>query len=192
MPFQALPIAFRKVTGSPLAKLLMIYLVHKCEVGPHPCAPESAMMEFDWTEAAAFCECGKDEIFATLEQLERLRLAYPSDSWLAHNKDTPFRRPEYRWDFICVALPVSSTPAAERKRFKASDDQFDTMWTRDGYRCVTCNTSHDDVKDWHVDHIIPRSVGGADVEENCQAICGRCNNRKGPKLHFVDFIGGRK
>lgn len=192
MPFQALPIALRKNTGSPVSKLLYIYLVNVCDLDPEPLGGESAMIEWTPREAASFCQCTVDEVWVALRHLEVLGLAAPDDVWVGRHSET-FKDPSVdRWDWTVVALPVSGTPAIDRKRIKAVDDQLTSMWQRDGYRCVTCGTSHDDVESWHVDHIIPRSKGGADVEENCQAICGRCNNRKGAKLHFVDFLGGRR
>lgn len=192
MPFQALPIALRKHTGSPVSKLLYIFLMNKCELDQNPIGGESAMIEWHAREAASFCQCTVEEVWSALNHLERLGLAYPDDSWVgkcSHN----FREPERdRWEWLVLALPVTGTEPSERKRFKAADDQLEAMWQKDGYRCVACGASHDDVESWHVDHIIPRSLGGADVEENCQAICGRCNNRKGAKVHFVDFLGGRR
>lgn len=192
MPFQAIPIALRKNTGSPVSKLLYIYLVNICDLQESPLGGESAMIEWAPRHAASFCQCTVDEVWAALRHLEVLGLACPDDGWMGARAHT-FKNPEVdRWDFTVVSLPVSGTPASDRKRIKAVDDQLEAMWTRDGYRCVTCGTGHDDVEHWHVDHIIPRSVGGADVEENCQAICDRCNNRKGAKVHFVDFLAGRR
>lgn len=45
---------------------------------------------------------------------------------------------------------------------------------RDGYICqvrMDCCTHHAD----QVDHIIPRSAGGEDTEQNCRAACRACN-----------------
>ena len=192
MPFQALPLALRKNTGTPVSKLLLIYLMNRCGLDPDPLGGESSIMEWTPREAAMFCQCTEAEAWDALEHLERLGLAYPADQWVGTQQHT-FKDPRRdRWDFMVVALPVSGSDVTERKRIKAVHDQIEAMWAKDGYFCVACGASHDDVTDWHVDHIIPRSLGGADVEENCQAICGRCNNRKGAKVHFVDFLGGRR
>lgn len=49
------------------------------------------------------------------------------------------------------------------------------VFQRDGWRCVACGLgSHDEVI-LHVDHIIPRSRGGADTMENFQTLCQACN-----------------
>ncbi|MBN9189648.1 MAG: HNH endonuclease, partial [Microbacterium sp.] len=44
---------------------------------------------------------------------------------------------------------------------------------RDGFRCAYCGTSASTI-----DHVLPRSRGGADSWENLVACCLRCNNTK--------------
>lgn len=48
---------------------------------------------------------------------------------------------------------------------------------RDRFRCAYCGTKADTV-----DHVIPRSRGGAHSWENCVAACSACNHRKADKL----------
>lgn len=48
---------------------------------------------------------------------------------------------------------------------------------RDGHRCGYCNA-----KATTVDHVVPRSRGGAHNWENCVASCAPCNHRKADKL----------
>ncbi|MCU1438842.1 MAG: endonuclease [Naasia sp.] len=47
---------------------------------------------------------------------------------------------------------------------------------RDGSRCAYCSRSATTV-----DHVLPRSRGGADSWENLVACCLRCNNEKGDR-----------
>lgn len=189
-----LPLALRKNTGSPLSKLLLIYLMARCPMPDgdalHSISPGS-MIEFDEDEAARFCQVPVEDVYLALTELERLRYAYPCEKWL-FTQSAKFTSDRDRWVFVIVALPLSFVPAGDRGRIKASDDQIDLMLGRQRYICATCGTHDDHVQSWHVDHIIPRSVGGADVEENCQAICSTCNSRKGAKVHWVDFLGGRR
>jgi len=51
----------------------------------------------------------------------------------------------------------------------------EAVFDRDGGTCVQCGSNHKT----HFDHIIPRSWGGADTEENLQILCQSCNLRKG-------------
>lgn len=54
-----------------------------------------------------------------------------------------------------------------------SADLRASILARDG-RCVECGA----VEDLTLDHIIPRSLGGTDDEENLQTLCRRCNSAK--------------
>lgn len=53
------------------------------------------------------------------------------------------------------------------------------VFQRDGWKCVACGrTSHDNAI-LHVDHILPRSLGGHDGIDNYQTLCNLCNLGKG-------------
>ncbi len=49
---------------------------------------------------------------------------------------------------------------------------------RDGNKCGYCGKSGNDLT---IDHILPKSRGGADTWENLVTCCIRCNNKKGNK-----------
>ena len=48
---------------------------------------------------------------------------------------------------------------------------------RDRYRCAYCGGRADTI-----DHVVPRSRGGAHSWQNCVASCARCNHRKADRL----------
>lgn len=48
---------------------------------------------------------------------------------------------------------------------------------RDHYRCAYCGSRAETI-----DHVVPRSRGGAHTWENCVASCARCNHRKADRL----------
>lgn len=52
---------------------------------------------------------------------------------------------------------------------------------RDGYTCQLCGQEA-----LTVDHIVPRRLGGQDNDDNLQALCSRCNTRKGGR--FFDSV----
>ena len=56
------------------------------------------------------------------------------------------------------------------------------LMRRDNYLCAYCGLSADTI-----DHVVPRSRGGAHVWENCVASCTRCNHRKADRL--VEELG---
>jgi 5-methylcytosine-specific restriction endonuclease McrA len=52
------------------------------------------------------------------------------------------------------------------------------VFHRDGHRCQYCGYSGDQLS---IDHVIPRSRGGASSWENCVLACKRINQRKGDR-----------
>jgi 5-methylcytosine-specific restriction protein A len=48
---------------------------------------------------------------------------------------------------------------------------------RDNYVCQVCEEPYPEYK-LEVDHIIPLSQGGYDVESNCQLLCISCHQQK--------------
>lgn len=49
------------------------------------------------------------------------------------------------------------------------------VFQRDGWKCVACGRNSHDGAILHVDHILPRSRGGADSLDNFQTLCEVCN-----------------
>lgn len=181
MPFQAIPIAMNANPGQPLAKLAWLYMVWKAEIEEAPNG--RGWFSAETTELERFCQASHADVVAAVEHLERCGLV-ERFWWVGWSDEAP--KSELRAD---LNLPMTQIHESERKRFKASPDQLHLMASRQQFCCVTCGL--EEHGGWHADHIIPRSKGGADTEENMQAICGPCNSRKGAKLHFVDFLGGR-
>lgn len=50
-------------------------------------------------------------------------------------------------------------------------------YTRDGFRCVYCES----IERLTIDHIIPVTRGGGNDPENLQTLCRKCNSAKGAK-----------
>ena len=55
-------------------------------------------------------------------------------------------------------------------------EQRDRIFKRDGRMCQLCGT---DEGEMHIDHIIPRKVGGDHSLDNLRVLCKSCNLRKG-------------
>ena len=60
------------------------------------------------------------------------------------------------------------------KRPPIPKDVVDTVWNRDGGKCVYCGSN----ENLHLDHIIPFSKGGDTSVENLQLLCQKCNLEK--------------
>lgn len=193
--FQALPIAFRKNTGDPTSKLVFTYLVLKCDLPPPDAYADtkSALLTPDPDEVASWCQISRARLFEALEHLERLGLVKADGPWASDPPYTAPTDPAEKWEFLSVTLPLSlKDDPADRRRLKASPDQLALLVREADYRCPGCGAHEEDIKSWHVDHVIPRARGGADVEENCQPLCDRCNGRKHTRLGWIDFLGDRQ
>ena len=55
-------------------------------------------------------------------------------------------------------------------------EQRERVFMRDGRACQLCGT---DEGEMHIDHIIPRKVGGDHSLDNLRVLCKSCNLRKG-------------
>ncbi|WP_281962458.1 HNH endonuclease [Bacteroides nordii] len=64
------------------------------------------------------------------------------------------------------------------KRPPIPRDVVDTVWNRDGGKCVYCGST----ENLHLDHIIPFSKGGDTSVENLQLLCQKCNLEKSNKI----------
>ena len=64
------------------------------------------------------------------------------------------------------------------KRPPIPKDVVDTVWNRDGGKCVYCESN----ENLHLDHIIPFSKGGDTSVENLQLLCQKCNLEKSNKI----------
>jgi len=78
--------------------------------------------------------------------------------------------------------PVDPAPTATPRNISLSLRYF--VLCRDRFRCVICGRSpaKDLNVELHVDHIIPWSKGGQNVEENLRTLCFECNLGKRDKL----------
>ena len=70
------------------------------------------------------------------------------------------------------------------KRPPIPKDVVDTVWNRDGGKCVYCGSN----ENLHLDHIIPFSKGGDTSVENLQLLCQKCNLEKSNKIGYCSSI----
>jgi hypothetical protein len=143
--------------------------------------------EVNVDELVAFCHASKREVFDALSALRALGLIWWREEQFRHADD---------WDCVIVKLPLSEDSHHDRKRPKLTSDQMKAI---DVVRCPGClrqQSTHEEETDprhyfqgeFHVDHIIPRARGGADVEENLQLLCPQCNSRKGARVGWVNLL----
>jgi hypothetical protein len=180
MPFQAIAYARRIRTGTPVSKLVWLHLVAEAHLDGY------AEIEVD--DLMAFAHASRREVLDALAALKNLGLIY----W----PEADFRHPD-DWSCCIVKLPLSKDHHADRKRPKLTSDQMKAI---SATRCPGCLRFQADgdgsdeepgsffLGEFHVDHIIPRALGGADVEENLQLLCPRCNMRKSSRAGWVNLL----
>jgi hypothetical protein len=81
--------------------------------------------------------------------------------------------------------PVGALPKAP-PQWAASPAKRARILARDGGKCHYCGSSHD----LGLDHIVPRSRGGAHDDDNLITCCRSCNTSKGTKSYW-DFVSAR-
>ncbi len=57
-----------------------------------------------------------------------------------------------------------------------------TKLLRDGKECAYCNISFKKLEDITLDHVVPRSQGGTNANNNLVLSCGKCNRKKNNML----------
>lgn len=77
-----------------------------------------------------------------------------------------------------VSIPRPSHP--KKSRSIPLSVRLDVL-TRDGYKCVYCGRSSQQI-DLEIDHIIPYSKGGSNQIDNLQSLCFDCNRGKGARI----------
>lgn len=74
----------------------------------------------------------------------------------------------------------SQRPVSRRRR---------EVFERSGGRCCYCQADLDLRGTWHVEHQLPRALGGDDRPLNLMAACAACNLAKGPRTAIEFTIG---
>jgi 5-methylcytosine-specific restriction enzyme A len=77
-------------------------------------------------------------------------------------------------------IPSKKSPSQKRSRSISLSVRLDVL-TRDGYKCVYCGRSSQQI-DLEIDHIIPYSKGGSNQIDNLQSLCFDCNRGKGARI----------
>lgn len=93
---------------------------------------------------------------------------------MLHDKDRRHDR-ELRRAHVLLDVEQGLAAPLARQRQPIPREVREAVFSRDGGRCVECESSFD----IQYDHVIPWSHGGADSVQNLQLLCSACNQRKG-------------
>lgn len=75
------------------------------------------------------------------------------------------------------ARAYKGVPLSKRQKYR--------IYARYGFRCARCGLMERGTNWLHLDHVVPRSLGGASAQANLQPLCDRCGAWKGART--VDY-----
>jgi 5-methylcytosine-specific restriction endonuclease McrA len=147
----------------------------------------------------------KDRCRAKPEYREKEKISH--NIWLANNQEKVkkhrteyYKRPEVKektkeWYKQWYEAHPEARSHYERKRKAKKRDAVGShtrediirLYFQQKHKCVVCRV-HIDM--YHVDHIMPLSLGGSNAIGNIQLLCPTCNLQKHTK-HPVDFMQER-
>lgn len=78
----------------------------------------------------------------------------------------------------CDSLIIPLPEKIKKTSRHISQSVKDTVWNRDGGKCVQCGSK----EKLEFDHIIPHSKGGSNTYRNIQLLCENCNRRKSASI----------
>src|SRR5213075_1932074 len=108
---------------------------------------------------------------------EKAEVLHSTDQEL-HSERSSFAVPSVIRLTYFVRVPFRARAALNRR----------AVFARDGHRCQYCGAHAE-----NIDHVIPRSRGGAHEWENVVAACRPCNSRKQDRmLHETSLLLHRK
>ena len=80
----------------------------------------------------------------------------------------------YAWPHVIRLVTYVRVPRTVQRKISRR-----ALFARDGWKCVYCGSANGRLT---LDHVVPRSRGGASVWENVVTSCAPCNLRKGDRL----------
>jgi 5-methylcytosine-specific restriction endonuclease McrA len=110
--------------------------------------------------------------------LERLRIECNLYKVGLKRMESDYLRPE---DIQTHIVPLFSR---HKKRTGIKKSVRFAVLRRDGFRCVYCGADASEKK-LHIDHVMPKSLGGSDDIENLVASCDECNLGKSNRHHDI-------
>ena len=129
-----------------------------------------------------FCGCGT--ACHAAESLQRRWIGIDASQMAA--RIIKQRLPLLEKDIIVRTDLPERTSADDKFQLIAKMDIKDLLYGKQGGLCAGCGIGFHK-RNLTIDHIIPKSKGGADASENKQLLCGACNSKKGNKLTTVEL-----
>jgi 5-methylcytosine-specific restriction endonuclease McrA len=103
-------------------------------------------------------------------------LVYKGKAEVIERLEQPLRSAStsFTWPHVIRLVHYVRVPRAVQRKISRR-----ALFARDGWRCVYCGTGNGRLT---LDHVVPRSKGGASIWENVVTACAPCNHRKGDRM----------
>jgi len=105
--------------------------------------------------------------------------------YVKHHEYIKARSLKYQKENPMVSVICQENRRAKLKEVggRASRDEIDDIFEKQGYLCVYCrkDLKNANLKERHIDHIMPIFLGGSGDIGNLQILCAPCNHKKGRK-----------
>jgi len=144
-------------------------------------SPTIRQKEKKWQESRLILKLEKDDILPDLSTIK----CNICSNHICNSELTFWWRifPEVELNLLCEECAiredlVEEIPETEFSSRNIPRDVKDSVWNRDGGRCVECGSN----KNLEFDHIIPHSKGGSNTYRNIQLLCESCNRSKSDKI----------
>lgn len=126
-------------------------------------------------ELLPYDSCDADELLNQLSKQGFItRYEVDSQKLIQVNGFTKHQMPHHK-EVASTFPPIPGTPAVTRHAHDVPKEMRESVFSRDGHRCLKCGC----VESLTIDHIVPLSKGGDNSENNLQTLCHRCNSAKG-------------
>lgn len=131
-----------------------------------------------------------------LNNKEKIKLYRPtevikkySSSYYENNKEKiKFKVSNYRKQNLEKIRALNQSRRGLQRTGKLSKNIIELLFEKQNGLCICCLKELGN--DFHIDHIIPLSLGGTNTDDNVQLLKSRCNLQKNAK-HPVDFMRER-
>lgn len=171
----------------PTEKLLFLYLL------TNPSTTIAGAYEISIRKMAFDTGIDRSEIQRTLEMFGKARkITYTKSGWIIlhnfikHQSLNPKIISGIRREIATVPDEVRQLinfeyePSVKPKRSKISKTLRESIFLRDGYKCLFCGST----EGLEIDHIKPVSVGGDNAADNLRTLCGPCNGKRNSGLRW--------
>ena len=124
------------------------------------------------------------KMYSVWQKKNKEKVKIRNKRWSNNNRNSAARRSaKWRAKNPLKVAEINRVKNNKRRLIEGTFTKYDIclLLKVQNYKCVYCLEDIGKNKKWHLDHIMPVSLGGTNWPENLQALCKSCNLRKSNK-----------